>query len=137
MALLQRALGGFPNYREGGGHDVVERLASGDRGSEFIGLRPQLLVAQGLEFRLERIDFGDLRPVALESTVVGRTEHPLHDGVELQGAEHLRPFKCRPRGCRRALLRSVKAADDDSHNKRRETRQNARFRAAQQDWRWR
>ncbi len=107
--------------------------ASSARNSSVLAL--SCIVAQRLELRLERIDCGDLRPIALQATVVGRTEDPLHHRVELQGGEHFRlssvvrgVFALPPRE-RRALH------DDDSHNKKRETRQNARFRAAEQGWR--
>ncbi len=88
VALLQRALGRFAHGREGGGVKVVERLARLELGPELVGLGPQLLVGQGGEFRLERIDRGDLRPVSFDPAVIGRAEYPFHNGVKLQGGEH-------------------------------------------------
>ena len=133
MALLQGAFGRLANGGESGRENVVQRLARRELGAKFVGFGPQLLVAQRLELGLERIDRGDLRPIALQPTVVGRTEDPLHHRVEFQGGEHYRPFQCRSAGLLRASFRRKrKAAGDDSDNKKRETRQSARFRAAEQ-----
>ena len=41
MALLERALGGFAHGGEGGGGEVVERLAGGEFGAELCGLGAQ------------------------------------------------------------------------------------------------
>ncbi len=92
MALLQRPLGGLADGGEGGREDVVERLALFEELTEFVGLGAQFVVGELGELGLEVVDFGDLRPVALEAAIVGRAEHPLHHGVEFQGAEHHRPF---------------------------------------------
>ena len=76
VALLKRPLGGFAYSSESGRDEVVERLASLELGPEFFCLGPQLVVGQGLEFGLERIDGGDLGPVTLQPTVVGRAKRP-------------------------------------------------------------
>ena len=51
---------------------------------------------QRLELKLQIVDSSDLGVVSLQAPVVGGAEHLFHDGVELQGAEHDRPFHCRP-----------------------------------------
>ena len=97
MALLERALGGLAHGGESGRDQIVERLAGGELGAELGGLGAQLIVAQRVELGLQRVDRGDLRPIALQPAVVGRAEDPLHHRVELQRrAEHFRPFQCRP-----------------------------------------
>ena len=124
MALLQGALGRLANSGEGGGENVVERLSRLELSPEFVGLGPQLLVGQRRKPGLERIDRGDLGPVALEATVVRRTEHPFHHRVELHGGEHHLPFQCRSAG----LLR-VPSAGSGKGCGRRQPQQKARNKA--------
>ena len=96
MTLLERALRRLSHGGKSGRHEIVQRLARGELGAKLGGLRQELLVAQGLELGLERIDRRDLRPVALQPAVVRGTEDPLHHRVEFQRrAEHFRPFRFR------------------------------------------
>ena len=99
MALLEGALGRFAHGGEGGGRNVVDRLAVGKSGAELVCLAAQLLVAQRRELRLQRIDGGDLRPIALQAPIIGGAEHLLQNR-----AEHFRPFRPRasprPPACR-------------------------------------
>ena len=90
MALLEGALGGFAHGGESGGCEIVERLSGGEGGAELIRLALQLLVAQRREFRLQRIDGGNLGPIALEPPIIGGAEHLLQ-----YRAEHIRPFRPR------------------------------------------
>ncbi len=92
VALLERPLGGLAHGGESGRNEIVERLAGLEFSPQFFCLRAQLIVGQGLEFGLQRIDGGDRGPVAFEPAVVGRAKDPLHHGVELKRAEHFRPF---------------------------------------------
>ena len=97
MTLLEGPLRRLSHRRKGGRDQVVQRLPRRKLGAQLRGLRQQLLIAQRLEFRLQRIDRRHLRPVALQPAVVGRAEDPLHHRVELQRrAEHFRPFRFRP-----------------------------------------
>ena len=134
MALFQRPLGRFAHGGEGGRGEVVERLAGGEFRAKLDGLCPQLIVGQRLELGLERVDGRNLGLVALQASVVGRAEHPFHHRVELEGGEHFRPFHAGRRISRAAPIHQASrgAAHDNGHNKKRETRQNARFRAAEQ-----
>ena len=75
MPLLQRALGCLAHRGERGSKQFVEALAGGDFGAEGHGLGAQLLVAQGRELGLERVDRGYFRPIALEPAVVRRAEY--------------------------------------------------------------
>jgi hypothetical protein len=140
MALLERALGRFAHHREGRGEEVVDGLAGGELGAERVGLGAQLLVGQRGDFGLERVDLGDLRPVALQPPVVGGAEHSFENRVE-----HLRPFRARlrtapslaaasPRGAGR--LRLAPGAVGRTRRRRRQKRGNGRlgvlFRAAGQ-----
>ena len=65
VTLLQSALGRLAHRRKGARREVVERLAGGDLGAELVGFSAQLLVAQRLEFALQRIDRSDLGTIAL------------------------------------------------------------------------
>ncbi len=96
VPLLQRAFGRLAHRRKGGGGQVIESLSGRKLGPKFVCLGAQLVIGQRPELGLERIDRGDHRPIAFEATIVRRTEHPFHHGVELEGAEHFRPFQCRP-----------------------------------------
>ena len=51
MALLERPLGRFSHRRESGRGEVVERLAGGELGAEFVGLVPQRFIAQAPRIR--------------------------------------------------------------------------------------
>ena len=62
----------------------------GEGGAELIRLALQLLVAQRREFRLQRVDGGNLGPIALEPPIIGGAEHLLQ-----YRAEHIRPFRPR------------------------------------------
>ena len=75
MPLLQRALGRLAHRGERGSKQFVEALAGGDFGAEGHGLGAQLLVAQGGELGLERVDRGYFRPIALEPAVVRRAKY--------------------------------------------------------------
>ena len=46
VALAKAAPGGLADGREGGGQNIVQRLAFGELGAEHVGARPQILVAQ-------------------------------------------------------------------------------------------
>ena len=78
---------GFADGGEGRHEDVVERLAGGELLAELDRAVDQLLVAELEHLRLERVDRGDLGPLGLEPTVVGRpkdlfresTQHPVVD----------------------------------------------------------
>ena len=61
MALAQGALGRLAHGGEGVEQDVVEALALGQALAQPGGARPQLVVAQRLERRLELVDRGDDR----------------------------------------------------------------------------
>src|SRR5208282_5255513 len=95
--LLERAFRGLPYGCKGGRDQIIQLLARRELSAKLSSLREQLLVAQRFELGLQRIDRRHLWSIALQSAVVGRTEDPLHDRVELQSrAEHFRSFRSRP-----------------------------------------
>ena len=123
VTLLERPLGGFTHGGESGRNEIVERLAGLEFSPQFFGLGAQLIVAQGRDFGLERIDLGDFGPIAFDTAVVGRAKDPLHDRVELERAEHFRPFlPRRPKRVSASLpgRTSSGGADDGGNNKKRE-----------------
>ncbi len=137
MTLFERALGGFANGGEGGRINVVKRLAGFQLGAKLFGLRAQLLIGERLELRFESVDRGDGWTIALQATIIRRAKDPLHDRVELQRAEHDRPFH----SARRSFLRSPKDAGEPltrapgrRQQKARNERQNARFAPDEQDF---
>ena len=111
MALAERALRRLAHGGEGGDEKVVEGLAVRDLPPEILGAGAELLVGEGGEFRLERIDLRHLGSVALEAAVVGRTEDLLGERAEHGGAfvvrEELGRGGLRPRraGCIGTLIR--------------------------------
>ncbi len=90
VALFERAFGRLAHRRERRRGEIFEGRAGGQRGAEFLGLAPQLLVAQRREFRLQGVDGGDLRPIALQAPVIRGPEQLLQERVE-----HWRPFRPR------------------------------------------
>ena len=82
MALAEGALGGLAHGGEGGNEKVVERRAVGELGAEFVGAGAQRLVGERGDFRLERIDGGDLRPIGLQPAIVGAAENLLREVAE-------------------------------------------------------
>ncbi len=56
-------------------HEPVERLASGEAFPEALGLRPELLVAHGLEPFLEGVDTRHIATHLLDQPLVPATEH--------------------------------------------------------------
>ena len=126
VALFQRSFCCFPDSGKGGRRQVVESSSGGKLGPKFVGLPAQFVIAQRLKLGLERVDLGDHRPIALEPTVVGRAEDPLHHGVELKRAEHFRPFQCLPPVVW-LPLQGFLSAGDDGDNKKREKRPKRPF----------
>ncbi len=90
VALLERAFGRLAHRRERRSGEILEARAGGERGAEFLRLAPQLFVAQRREFRLQGVDGGDFRPIALQTPIIRGAEHLLQIR-----AEHFRPFRPR------------------------------------------
>ena len=88
MALAEGALGRLADGGEGRHQDVVEGLAGGELGLEVLRAGAQLLVRQGLELGLHRVDGRHLRPVGLQPAIVDRAEDFLRER-----AEHREPSK--------------------------------------------
>ncbi len=82
MALAQRPLGGLAHGGEGFDQQVVQRLALLQPGAELVGLGAQLLVGEGSELRLERVDPLDRLAHGLDEAVVRGTEQPLGEAAE-------------------------------------------------------
>ena len=70
MALPQHALGGLAYGGEGRHQKIIELGAGGELLAKGDGALRQLLVAQRGDFRLERVDRGDLRTVGFQPSVV-------------------------------------------------------------------
>ncbi len=101
MTLAQHAPRGFAHRRKGGDENIVERLALGERGAEFIGPGAQLRIGQPAHFGFEFIDGRDLRPIGLQPPVIGGSKdflgdgdehsenlsHPIAAGREMQGSD--------------------------------------------------
>ena len=77
MALLERALGGLAHGGEGRGEQIVEGLAGGELGAERLRSCRATARRSGRRTRLQRVDRGDFRPIALQPPVVRRAEHLL------------------------------------------------------------
>ena len=122
MPLLQRALGRLAHRGEGGGGQIVERLAGRELGAKFGGLGAQLIVAQRLELGLQRIDRRDLRPIALQAAVVRRTEHPFHHRVELETSRAFSTFPMPSAGGFAPLFSEPWLLATTANNKKREKR---------------
>ncbi len=71
MALAERALGGLAHGRERRHQDLVERGAIGDPLLQFLGARPQRLVRQLFQLRLERIDLVNVGLIGPDASFVG------------------------------------------------------------------
>ena len=77
MALSERAFSSLTHGRESFGQQVVQGFAGFDPGPELGRTRLQVVVAQGLKLRLQRIDlFAETRNT-LYVSVVGRSKEPL------------------------------------------------------------
>ncbi len=87
MPLAQRALGGLPHRGEGVDQDVVEGLAGGQPAAQPLGALAQLVVAQGFEAGLERVDRRDDGVEALDVAIVGRAKNPLGERGEHRDLE--------------------------------------------------
>ena len=71
MALANGALGGLAHGGEGFRDQIVERGAFAHSGAERLGAGAQILVAEGHDLGLQRIDGCDRARIFLEPAVVG------------------------------------------------------------------
>ena len=76
VAHAQHPAGRLAADREGLGQQRVDRLALGDALAKLDGPGGELLVAERLERGLERVDFGNGLPVALQHPLVAAAEDP-------------------------------------------------------------
>ncbi len=74
VALPERARRCLAHHGEGFGQQLVDRLALGEPLAELVRLRPQGLVRQRRNLRLERVDAFDSALVLLEQAVVATAE---------------------------------------------------------------
>src|SRR6185436_14645904 len=81
MALSEGALRRLSARGECRHQDVVERSTVGNLLLECFGPRPQLVVGQGLDLLLERVDLRDPRHVALDAPLVRGTEQLASNGA--------------------------------------------------------
>ena len=70
VALTERSLGSFPHGGEGRHQNVVKRGAFTKLLFEFVGASAQFLVGKLLQFRFQRIDGVDARPIGADAAVI-------------------------------------------------------------------
>ena len=94
VPLLQRAPRGLAHGCERRSQNAVERRAVRDLAAKLDRAFAQLLVAQRLDFRLQRIDRIDLAAKPFHTPVIGRAENLCRDRAE---GKHERSFlECKP-----------------------------------------
>jgi hypothetical protein len=84
MAHVQHAPADLTHHGKGLWHEVVDRFALGQPLAEFLGLRPQRVIAEGLDSRLKRIDLAHDRAQTLQFTIVLGA-----DDLSEEGLDHL------------------------------------------------
>ena len=82
VALTERALRGLANGRESRHENGIERGAVRDLFLEFLGASAQFVVAELLDFGLERVDLLDPRIIAAHTPIVGRAEDFTGEGAD-------------------------------------------------------
>ena len=82
VALTERALGSFPHGGEGRHQNVVKRGAFTKLLFEFVGASAQFLVGKFLQFRFQRIDGVDARPIGADAAVIRGTEQLAGDSAD-------------------------------------------------------
>ena len=82
MALTQGALGRLADGGEGRHQDIVQGLAGGELGLELLRAGAELLVRQGLQLGLHRVDGRYLRPIGLQPAIIDRAEDFLRERTE-------------------------------------------------------
>ena len=90
VPLAERALRRLAHRREGIRQKGLERRAVGDLLAELVGLGAQLRVAQPLVLRLQSVDRVDHGLVALDASVVCRSEDL---AAQIAQAKHAPPFR--------------------------------------------
>jgi len=98
MALAERAGRRLAHRREGLRQQLVQRLALGEALAELDGLGGQLLVAEGLELRLQRVDRRDPRELRFQLAVVLRPENPAGERSQSEHVAVPVSFGARPAG---------------------------------------
>ena len=77
VPLTKRAPGRFTHHGEGFVHQIIETFAGGETRLEGAGSGAQIIVGQGRDLRLQRIDLGHAGHHRLDLAVVGRAENLL------------------------------------------------------------
>ena len=88
MALADGALGRLAHGGEGRHQDVVERGAFGDLFLESVGARPQRLVGERFQLRLQRVDLGHPRLIAADPPFIGGAEQLAGNGADHRRTPH-------------------------------------------------
>ena len=82
VALAQGALGRLADGGEGRHQDIVQGLAGGELGLEVLRAGAELLVGQGLQLGLHRVDGRHLGPIGLQPAIIDRAEDFLRERTE-------------------------------------------------------